>query len=142
MDGLTLFFADAQPLSVVIASGQFTMPEDLSFEPLEELTQFCAQHKPDLLLLLGPFVDVDHPLIQSGMVDEAFEDMFDRLVCTCLLSRRLLATANWDWGAELMHGACADHHKIVSNDIRTDQDCADPVNQRCTAHACVSTASF
>ena len=78
-----LFFADeTQPLSVVIASGQFTLPEDLGFEPLKELIQFCAQHKPNLLLLLGPFVDVDHPLIQGGVVDEAFDDIFDSLVCT------------------------------------------------------------
>ena len=111
---LTFFFADeAQPLSVVIASGPFTLPEDLSFEPLKELIQFCAQHRPNLLLLLGPFVDVDHPLIQSGMVDESFEDIFDSLVCTWLL--RSLATAIWDWEPETMHGACADHHKIVSN---------------------------
>eukprot|EP00899_Mesostigma_viride_P001951 jgi/Mesvir1/11757/Mv00127-RA.1 len=66
----------ACPLSFVVASGPFTTTEDLSFEPLEDVLSYATEHKPDVLILLGPFVDRTHPLVRQGGVDARFEDIF------------------------------------------------------------------
>lgn len=66
----------AQGQSYIIAAGPYTTPEDLDYEPLTALLECCTAHRPDMLLLLGPFVDVDHPLIRGGMLDETFDDVF------------------------------------------------------------------
>ena len=64
--------------SVVVAAGPFTSSEDLEYAPLGALLHYCAQpqQRPDLLLLVGPFVDAEHPLVRGGLVEEAFEDIY------------------------------------------------------------------
>ena len=64
-------------MSLVIAVGPFTISEDLEYAPLAALLAVCRQRKPDVLVLLGPFVDAEHPLLASGNVDLTFEDIFE-----------------------------------------------------------------
>ena len=64
-------------VSLVIAVGPFTISEDLEYAPLAALLAVCRQRKPDVLVLLGPFVDAEHPLLASGNVDLTFEDIFE-----------------------------------------------------------------
>jgi DNA polymerase alpha subunit B len=61
---------------MAMAVGPFTTSEDLDFEPLAELLSTCRSSRPDVLLLVGPFIDVEHPEIASGAVDATFEDLF------------------------------------------------------------------
>ena len=44
--------------------------------PLQALIAHCREAKPDLLLLLGPFVDSDQPNIRMGLVDQVYQDVF------------------------------------------------------------------
>ena len=37
--------------------------------------------RQDALVLLGPFVDVEHPAVSSGSLDVTFEDLFVAQVC-------------------------------------------------------------
>ncbi len=64
--------------SIVVAAGPFTSAEDLEYAPLGALLDYCAQpaHRPDLLLLLGPFVDAEHPLLRGGLAEESFEELY------------------------------------------------------------------
>lgn len=71
---------------MVIASGPFTLGGNLTYEPLHALLAFCAQVKPDLLLLLGPFVDAEHPLIADNLADRPFGRIFQESVSACSLS--------------------------------------------------------
>lgn len=75
------FTAERSPatkaFSMVVASGPFTAADNLMYEPLKALIQYCEREKPEMLLLLGPFVDEDHPDIGKGLVDVTFEDIFD-----------------------------------------------------------------
>lgn len=64
-------------MSFVIAVGPFTISEDLEYAPLAALLAVCRQRRPDVLVLLGPFVDAEHPLLASGNVDLTFEDIFE-----------------------------------------------------------------
>jgi DNA polymerase alpha subunit B len=61
---------------VVVAAGPFTTVNDLSFEPLKAVVEMACRDKPDVLVLCGPFVDRDHPIIRKGMVDIEFEELF------------------------------------------------------------------
>lgn len=73
-------------LSVVVGSGPFSMHEDLSYEPLHALVEYCSQQKPDLLVLSGPFVDSEHPKVKNGLMEATPADMFEEVVLTSLLA--------------------------------------------------------
>ncbi|XP_008222042.1 PREDICTED: DNA polymerase alpha subunit B [Prunus mume] len=63
-------------LSVIIASGPFTTTDNLLFEPLRELLAYASKTLPQLLILLGPFIDSEHPEIKKGTVDRSFDEIF------------------------------------------------------------------
>ncbi|KXZ48752.1 hypothetical protein GPECTOR_25g336 [Gonium pectorale] len=56
-------------LSLVVAAGPFSLTEDMSYSPLDELLSYCSATPPDVLLLLGPFVDSEAPGLASGSAD-------------------------------------------------------------------------
>ena len=61
---------------IAVASGPFTTINDLSFEPLKAMIEVAAKDNLDLLVLCGPFVDRDHPIIRKGTIDIDFEELF------------------------------------------------------------------
>lgn len=61
--------SDPLPLNVMIASGPYTADDNLDFEPLHQLCSVAADTYVDALLLTGPFIDIDHPLIATGDFD-------------------------------------------------------------------------
>ena len=64
-------------LDLVVAAGPFSTIEDLSYAPLEALLEHIrAGTPPDVLVLIGPFVDREHPHITSGALDLTFKDLF------------------------------------------------------------------
>lgn len=68
-------------LNIIVAAGPFTCQDDLSYDPLfNELIVYCKQNKPDVLILLGPFVDADHPLIQDGFIQMSMETLFENSI--------------------------------------------------------------
>eukprot|EP00775_Hariotina_reticulata_P006992 gene6992-7206_t len=67
-------------LSAVVAAGPFCLSDDLAFDPLHELLQELKLRPPNLLVLLGPFVDVEQPLIGGGMIDVAYHQLFQTQV--------------------------------------------------------------
>lgn len=66
-----------EDLSIIVATGPFTGPNDLSYEPLNDLMAYCQQHKPDVLILLGPFLDADHPAVLNGWMKSSYEEYFE-----------------------------------------------------------------
>lgn len=57
------------PMNVMVASGPYTADDNLDFEPLHELCQKAADSYADGLVLMGPFLDIEHPLLASGDFD-------------------------------------------------------------------------
>ena len=57
------------PLNVMVASGPYTADDNLDFEPLQELCNKAAESYADGLILLGPSLDIEHPLLASGDID-------------------------------------------------------------------------
>ncbi|XP_039055588.1 DNA polymerase alpha subunit B-like isoform X2 [Hibiscus syriacus] len=63
-------------ITMIIAAGPFTTTDNLLFEPLSELLAYATRKSPQLLILLGPFIDSEHPQIKKGTVDLSFDDIF------------------------------------------------------------------
>eukprot|EP01018_Ginkgo_biloba_P022864 Gb_31734 [translate_table: standard] len=71
-------------ISVVIAAGPFTTADNLAFEPLADLLVYAQKKRPNLIILLGPFVDSEHSQIRTGTVDRFFGQIFQEEVCARL----------------------------------------------------------
>ncbi|WFD33634.1 DNA-directed DNA polymerase alpha subunit pol12 [Malassezia cuniculi] len=65
-------------LRFAIACGPFTAPTDLDFRPWHRLMDFVEHARPDVVVLLGPFLSESHPLIEKGDIDELPTDIFRR----------------------------------------------------------------
>lgn len=59
----------ANALNVMLASGPYTADDNLAFEPLHILCEKAADTYADMLILLGPIFDIEHPLLASGDFD-------------------------------------------------------------------------
>ncbi|KAJ5946810.1 hypothetical protein N7454_003649 [Penicillium verhagenii] len=57
------------PLNIMVAAGPYTADDNLDYEPLHELCRKAAESYADSLVLLGPFLDKEHPLLASGDFD-------------------------------------------------------------------------
>ncbi|XP_075496202.1 uncharacterized protein LOC142533346 [Primulina tabacum] len=73
---MTNFSLDVPELSLIVAAALFTTNDNLFFEPLIELLAYACRKQPQLLVLLGPFVDSDHPGLKKGLVNCTFHEMF------------------------------------------------------------------
>lgn len=50
-------------LSIFAASGPFTTSDSLVYEPLNDLLGAVRAARPDVVVLMGPFVDAEHPKV-------------------------------------------------------------------------------
>ncbi|TGZ84975.1 DNA polymerase alpha, subunit B [Ascodesmis nigricans] len=83
------------PMSIVIASGPYTTDDNLNFEALDALISKFAEKRPDVVILCGPFIDAEHPMIKEGDFeteeeDGTVEDLFRERIAPLL--RRLSAS--------------------------------------------------
>jgi len=60
--------AGSGPLRVWAAAGPFSLASDLDYQPLDDLLLEASQADapPDALVLVGPFVDAEHPHVAAG----------------------------------------------------------------------------
>ncbi|KAH0564875.1 hypothetical protein GP486_001732 [Trichoglossum hirsutum] len=58
-----------RPLNILLSAGPYTTDENLLFEPFHELCRQASTTYPDVVILVGPFLDIEHPLIASGDFD-------------------------------------------------------------------------
>ncbi|KAG5920652.1 hypothetical protein E4U42_006137 [Claviceps africana] len=61
--------ADPPPLNILFAAGPYTADDNLDYEPLHALCTQAADTYADALVLTGPFIDINHPLIATGDFD-------------------------------------------------------------------------
>jgi DNA polymerase alpha subunit B len=62
------------PLCVITASGPFTCSTNLDYEPWIDLLNHIMKQKPDVVILTGPFVDMNHSALQAGQATLRFEN--------------------------------------------------------------------
>ncbi|KAM3867136.1 DNA polymerase alpha subunit B [Diretmus argenteus] len=79
---------DEEPVSVLVACGPYTPSDSLTLDPLTDLIDVIIKDRPDIVLLLGPFVDSKHEQIEKAQVVETFEALFSRCVTTIVESTK------------------------------------------------------
>ncbi|SCV70905.1 BQ2448_3667 [Microbotryum intermedium] len=75
---------NGKPMSLIVAAGPYTLEIDLNYEPLSALLDLAQAERPDVLVLLGPFVDAEHPKIRSGDIDMMPDELFRSQISTKL----------------------------------------------------------
>ncbi|KAI1663951.1 DNA polymerase alpha protein [Pyrenophora tritici-repentis] len=60
---------NVRPLTMMIASGPYTTDQNLDFAPLHAFLDNAAEAYADSIILVGPFLDAEHPQIRSGDFD-------------------------------------------------------------------------
>ncbi|CAH0551256.1 unnamed protein product [Brassicogethes aeneus] len=68
------------PLQLVIASGPFTLPSNLSYEPLNDILKYVVENQPNILILMGPFIEENHEGINNGQLTETFDALFEKII--------------------------------------------------------------
>lgn len=95
-------------LSVVVAAGPYTLADDLAYEPLAALLDYCRAQRPNVLLLAGPFVDDQHPRVADGQLDVLFEELYQSAVVEPI--RAFVASAEGAGTRVLLLPAVRDAH--------------------------------
>lgn len=72
--------AEEEPVMVLVACGPYMPSDSLTFDPLLDLINMIVRDRPDVCILLGPFVDSKHEQIEKGQVTETFEAIFSRCI--------------------------------------------------------------
>ena len=69
---------DEGHFTLYVACGPYATNDTatLSYTPLENLMKVIQLEDPDVVIMLGPFVDIKHPLIQTGKIDFTFDELF------------------------------------------------------------------
>lgn len=62
----------------VVAAGPYTHSTDLFYDPMHQLLKYLLEHRPDVLLLTGPFLDAEHKLVVE--LAETFESFFEKMI--------------------------------------------------------------
>ncbi|XP_017785284.1 PREDICTED: DNA polymerase alpha subunit B [Nicrophorus vespilloides] len=71
-------------LQIMTACGPYTLNNNLLYEPLQDLLKVVLEKLPHVLILTGPFMDVDHDLIANGFTED-YEKFFNSLVESIML---------------------------------------------------------
>ncbi|KAI0036476.1 DNA polymerase alpha/epsilon subunit B-domain-containing protein [Vararia minispora EC-137] len=69
---------DDLSFSMIVACGPYTSESSLDFKPWKDLLDKVKMDRPDVLLLLGPFLDCLHPVFKTGEVNDFPDDIFRR----------------------------------------------------------------
>ncbi|GAX21359.1 DNA polymerase alpha subunit B [Fistulifera solaris] len=69
-----------QPVKLLTAAGPFTTSDNFQYQPWQDLLHVVQNEQPDVVILTGPFVDMNHPAVQSGQTALQDEDGNDVIV--------------------------------------------------------------
>jgi len=82
------------PFTVYVTCGPYATCDNdiLSYTPLDDLCSAIKTEAPDVVIMLGPFVDSKQPLIEKGEIDDSFDDLFIHCQSTIELAVENLPT--------------------------------------------------
>lgn len=69
-----------EQLNFLIVSGPYTQTDDLTYEPLHDVLACCKENRPDVLIMIGPFVDANHGMIADGLLTDSYDVFFEKIV--------------------------------------------------------------
>ena len=68
MDQESLYIAN-HAVNVLVSAGPYTADDNLAFGPLNALCEKAAESYADIFIMVGPILDIEHPLLASGDFD-------------------------------------------------------------------------
>jgi DNA polymerase alpha subunit B len=80
---------NVRPLTILIASGPYTTDQDLDFSPLHTFLDNAASAYADSIILVGPFLDAEHPQIRTGDFDPPPNSSPDQATMTDLFRHHI-----------------------------------------------------
>ncbi|KXS13522.1 DNA polymerase alpha, subunit B [Gonapodya prolifera JEL478] len=86
-----MYLEEARPLKMMVSCGPYTLDDSLAYDALEEIVSVACVEKPDVVVLLGPFVDATNRLVRTGDVDYTVEEIF-KIEVSARLERILSAS--------------------------------------------------
>lgn len=75
------------PLTIMVAAGPYTTSDDLDFRPLQDFIAKANEVAPSAIVLVGPFLEGDHPMIWSSANNggqDTLSDIFTQRVAPLL----------------------------------------------------------
>lgn len=79
--------------SMAIACGPYTAAADLDFKPWKNLLSRLIAERPKVVLLIGPFIDLNHGQMRDGNIDKSLDEMFEDIFLNPIV-REFLATCS------------------------------------------------
>ncbi|XP_066466347.1 DNA polymerase alpha subunit B [Tiliqua scincoides] len=70
--------ADPEMQMVLVACGPYTTTDSITYDPMLDLIDAINKDKPDVCILLGPFLDAKHQQVENSQLTTSFEDVFKR----------------------------------------------------------------
>ncbi|KAL8184130.1 UNVERIFIED_CONTAM: DNA polymerase alpha subunit B [Gekko kuhli] len=61
---------------VLVACGPYTTSDSITYDPLVDLIEVINKSRPDVCILLGPFLDAKHTQVENCQLTASFEDVF------------------------------------------------------------------
>nr|8G99_B Chain B, DNA polymerase alpha subunit B [Xenopus laevis]8G9F_B Chain B, DNA polymerase alpha subunit B [Xenopus laevis]8V5M_B Chain B, DNA polymerase alpha subunit B [Xenopus laevis]8V5N_B Chain B, DNA polymerase alpha subunit B [Xenopus laevis]8V5O_B Chain B, DNA polymerase alpha subunit B [Xenopus laevis]8V6G_B Chain B, DNA polymerase alpha subunit B [Xenopus laevis]8V6H_B Chain B, DNA polymerase alpha subunit B [Xenopus laevis]8V6I_B Chain B, DNA polymerase alpha subunit B [Xenopus lae len=71
-------FEECPQQMVITACGPFTTSDTITYDALKDLIDIVNRDRPDICILLGPFLDAKHEQIENLQLTVTFEDVFKR----------------------------------------------------------------
>ncbi|XP_061462415.1 DNA polymerase alpha subunit B [Rhineura floridana] len=69
---------DSELQMVLVACGPYTTSDSITYDPMLDLIDVINRDKPDVCILLGPFLDAKHKQVEDCQLTASFEDVFKR----------------------------------------------------------------
>ncbi|XP_053133598.1 DNA polymerase alpha subunit B [Hemicordylus capensis] len=71
---------DAEMQMVLVACGPYTTSDSITYDPMLDLIEVIKKDKPDVCILLGPFLDAKHQQVEKSQLTAPFEEVFKHCV--------------------------------------------------------------
>lgn len=71
-------------ITIYIAVGPFTPSDNLNYQPLWDLMERVVEEEPNILILIGPFVEYTHAEIKKNTLKDTYQDFFDKILAKIL----------------------------------------------------------
>ncbi|XP_028626974.1 DNA polymerase alpha subunit B isoform X2 [Grammomys surdaster] len=79
---------DFEQTMVLVACGPYTTSDSITYEPLLDLIAVINCDRPDVCILLGPFLDAKHEQVETCKLTSPFEDVFKQCLRTVIEGTR------------------------------------------------------
>ena len=110
-------------LRVLVAAGPYTTLDTLSYEPYHDFIEQLIKQEPDVAILVGPFVDVNHKKLSTNLgcsFEAYFQQLIDQLVSKLAgTSTRLFIVANHRENHVTGRAFPTDRYNLASDEIVT-----------------------